>query len=237
MTRIKHISFDVWNTLLFPNPEFSFRRAEFLHNALIDDEKVSILSVKDAYTAVKKALDEEAIAGLPAMSSTDNWIRLCDSFAHPKYTKRLEISEQIVTPIEKLFMQYPPTFPEKTVQMLKDLKKSGYTLSIASNTNFISGNILHELITAATGDIFSFVLFSDITGESKPSAKMFEDILRGVNDIDPSKITCCDEILHVGDHPICDVQGAHDYGMYALLCTKPEDMYNELAFYIEEKLK
>lgn len=236
MTQIKHISFDVWNTLLFPNKDYSWYRTFFIRKEMLNDT-LDFEYVKNKYTEIKTALDQEAEIGMKAMSVEDNWVRLCDCFVNSNFKTHEDVTKHILPHMELLFKLHPPTLPEKTISILKELKQSGYSLSIASNTNFIGGNILYDYIQQQTGNVFSFALFSDITGCSKPSHEMFSDVQKNVSEIYIPHVTYADEILHVGDNGVCDIDGAHNYGMYALLCKTPDAMYNDLTAYIKEKQK
>lgn len=237
MTQIKHISFDVWNTLLFPNKDFAFYRTNYIRNVLLN-ASVPFNDIKQIYTKTKNALDQEAEQCLPAPTTLENWVRFCDSLPNSKYTTAEDVQTHVVTVIEELVRLHPPSIPSQTVIILKQLKEAGYTLSITSNTNFISGRVLFDIIRQEVGPgIFSFALFSDETGWSKPSTEMFDDVFNRTSELYLPHITFRDEILHVGDNYICDVQGAFNANMYALHCTKLEDMYEELNCYINNPLR
>jgi putative hydrolase of the HAD superfamily len=61
---------------------------------------------------------------------------------------------------------------------------------------------------------FSFQLYSDETGFSKPNVKMFEMVY---NQIGKNKIVNKLEVLHIGDNKVADYNGAINFGFDALL--------------------
>lgn len=116
---------------------------------------------------------------------------------------------------DKLFTEYCPQFVNENVpNILAQLKEEGYTINLSSNTGFIEGHVLRG--TLAELDIlsyFDFLVFSDEIDASKPSSRFFEKVDEQTN------VQSC-EVLHIGDNPKADYQGAINYGFKALLITK-----------------
>ena len=79
------------------------------------------------------------------------------------------------------------------------------------NTAFTKSDFLKKLLVQLEIDeYFSFKLFSDEMGYSKPNIKVYETMYQEVQKIRPlSK----DKILHVGDNPFADLQGAINFGI------------------------
>lgn len=86
--------------------------------------------------------------------------------------------------------------------MLVALRDQGYQLGALSN-----GNADVEL-TDLSG-YFDFQFNADSVGSAKPAPEMFEAAL-AKTELAP------DEVVHVGDHPINDVEGARRVGMRTL---------------------
>ena len=132
-------------------------------------------------------------------------------------------AEYLLDMSNKLFLEFPPHFlNDRIPEMLNELKTSGFTLSLGSNTGFAEGVVLRKLFEKL--DIlkyFSFLVFSDEIKISKPSAKFFQCILDNTT---LSK----SEILHVGDNPIADYKGATDFGFQSLLITNQNYSIDEI---------
>ncbi|QIG72568.1 putative dehalogenase hydrolase-like protein [Rhizobium phage RHph_Y65] len=211
MTKIRHISFDVWNTLVIPNPDYARARSMYLG-------KVFNMVSEDAaklYSRVKKWIDELAVQtgmGPDAESNVLMLLNMADRYADP---------QEILINFENLFFKYPPIIHHAVRDGLRALKHHGYTFSIASNSNFISGRTMTKFIHAEFG-CMAYEVYSDLEGYAKPHLRFFEEVFHGARLQGLADYSS--EILHVGDHEICDVKGANDYGFKSLLFTNPEDM-------------
>lgn len=194
-------TFDVWNTLIKANLEFSRLRTHEIAKfyAITFDE------AKEAYTSVKHFLDQSAeIAGI-CMSTPQCW-RLLDSTINRLRRKQGLIMvdvgvEQLASNCNKMFVENPPIFTDETKQVLKNLKASGKKLGIISNTNFIPGHLLYNELFKEL-DVFDSVLFSDDFGHAKPDFRTFESVrymLQREDDLDGQPT-----IVHIGDNLICD---------------------------------
>jgi len=236
MSRIKHISFDVWNTLLIPNPSFATDRTDIISEFVNEDESVNAFTIGDVesrYTRLKKKLDEDAIQGIKPKATVYNWLDLLKEFRDGYYFV-YDDAEELKNEVEKSFLQYPPTILDSTKQLLKVLRTNGYTVSIGSNTNFISGKILHPYIQEQTDYIFEYALFSGLIGYSKPDRQFFEQVhYWATKECNPN--IKYNEILHVGDHPICDIVGASTVGMRTMLSASPKSLYNDVINFMREE--
>ena len=98
---------------------------------------------------------------------------------------------------------------------LKQITEQGKTVSILSNTAFIKGSSLRKLMAFyELESYFSFQIFSDETGYSKPNQMIFQlvyDEIKKINSIAKN------EVLHLGDNKIADYHGALQFGFDALL--------------------
>lgn len=63
-----------------------------------------------------------------------------------------------------------------------------------------------DVYATPLGKYFEFALAAEEFERPKPHPDMFEEMLNRIN-VRP------DQVLHVGDHPVHDVQGAYDVGM------------------------
>lgn len=211
---IHHFSFDVWNTLVKPNPAYAEARTARLAKLFDMDEYL----VRHHYTNVKKWIDQHAIETGFAPSQANN-IRMlmmtCGVHANP---------QTIANDFTFMFFEHPPIVLDETKEVLKELKKQGATLSIGSNSNFISGREMRKFLGDTFGYIFKFGVYSDLLERAKPSRAFFNEIIFNCD-------VAANEIMHVGDHAVCDLQGAQNAGMHGLLLEKPEDIGKVLQQY------
>lgn len=108
-------------------------------------------------------------------------------------------------PESDVFSLFPDTLP-----CLNGLKERGVRCAVLSNWDFS----LHRLLRIhGIRDFFEFVLCSDEEGFQKPETAFF-NLLVSQSGVAAS------EILHVGDSPVDDVQGARSAGMRGVLIDR-----------------
>ncbi|WEX91697.1 HAD family hydrolase (plasmid) [Sinorhizobium garamanticum] len=204
---ISHISFDVWNTLVSPNPGHAPMRTKFLA-ACFDAEEAA---VRNAYAEVKIWVNQHAIETGYAPSLFEN-IRLlmmrCNVHKDPSY---------IAKSFEDIFQICKPIVLDTTVRLIQALVEDGYTLSLGSNSSFISGRVVHDFLESTFGCVFRFGIYSDLLGYAKPKKTFFNKIIKSCD-------VAANNILHVGDHAICDLRGAQSAGIHGALLRRPEDI-------------
>lgn len=212
MTLIKHISFDVWNTLITPNKEFGKVRNE----AIARHFGVTVDEAKVAYKQCKTFLDNTAELVGFGMSVHNNWRLLEKTLGKSGTDLRRVIAECNV-----LFSVYQPSFNDELKEELKNLKEQGYELSIKSNTNFITGTLLAEEFFSNL-DVFKFQHYSDLEECAKPSAKFF-----GLTENNLKYDTHPEHILHIGDNRITDGK-CEVLGWKFQYVQNPQDLLNKL---------
>ncbi|MDR2476067.1 MAG: HAD family hydrolase [Bacteroidales bacterium] len=219
---IKHISFDLWMTLIRSNPDFRRKRAEFIAEKFHLKNK-NIDNIIQLIVAEDKKFDhynETKNTKIPAICM------------YTAILKEMEISssnaladdaEYLLNMSNELFLEYPPTLLNSRIpEILATLQDSGLTLSIGSNTGFVEGNVLRILLQKMNIlQHFSFLVFSDEIKISKPAAEFYRHIWKNTL-LDKS------QILHVGDNPAIDYQGAVDFGFNALLLTDINYSLNDI---------
>jgi FMN phosphatase YigB (HAD superfamily) len=193
---VMHLSFDFWNTLASANPLYTQARTKFL-------SRISGLPpeiVKQVYTSVKTRLDNEASEQGKSTPCRDNYTTLVNELV--AQGGRGLSGDSVVTvmvSMEQMFRDLPPLIPESMAFLLNRAHRLGYTLSVASNTNFIRGDILSESLR----DIpFDFMLFSDEIEVSKPHNDFARSIQGMVNHL--YRGAGRSSLTHVGDNEICD---------------------------------
>jgi len=82
-------------------------------------------------------------------------------------------------------------------------------LGVISDTGVSSGRYLRQLLDRDHPSRFSFGLYSDELGMSKPEPEIFQKVL-DINGCLP------EEVVHIGDLRYTDVLGAHQAGMHTI---------------------
>jgi putative hydrolase of the HAD superfamily len=222
---IQHISFDVWNTIVKPNPEFAKYRTKFVAIALTLDEDF----VKSAYTSVKSFVDGCAEKSDGAAFTTP------EIYTQLFYKLGIKVSaslaDEIRLTINELFKRYPPVIVDCVPNLFTWLREQGYTISIGSNSNFISGAVMHPFLEAQLGPLL-YGVYSDLIVVAKPSIRFFDHVYEGVL-LHHHDVLDRAHILHVGDNPVCDVQGAHSAGMHGLLINGPGMLEDQVKLRVQ----
>ena len=207
---IKHISFDLWLTLIKSHPQFKVRRAEYVKNEFNPHGRPieEILEIIQNTDKVSDRLNEITGKKVPT-----EWMyrRILLKLGNDQKSLGDDFLKTIKLKVNDLFMKFQPLFLNSSIHpMLCSLKNEGYNLSISSNTGFIEGNvILATLQNFKIADLFKFCIFSDEIGVSKPSCDFFDKVFEKT---DLEKL----EVLHIGDNFNADYKGALKYGFKAL---------------------
>lgn len=222
---IRHISLDFWNTIGRANPEFAAIR-----NQLIADcYGIPVDDVRRIYTRTKKFLDNQHEQHQLATTSYGAWCTLGDEIDKERGTQEWYIFDDngLIDVVNEAFLQNPPTLAKGFVEFTQ--KPRNFSISITSNTNFISGDVIKRYL-GGLGCKIDFYIFSDIVGYSKPNLEMFDLVFNSVRLLKHQKHICKDEVLHIGDDDIFDILGAKSYGFNA------HKIYNvdDLVYIMEE---
>lgn len=196
---MKHISMDFWNTLGIPNPTYSEAR----NTQLSFRSGLQIDKVRSLYSDVKSTIDRTHSEISRPLSNTMCYTLLSEQFKCDNFKNEFEF----------YFKLYPPTILPETIDMLHKLREKNITLSIGSNTNFITGEIIKETVLDQTFD-FDFYIFSDELGWAKPHNNFWDKLKSQTNR----------NICHVGDNFICDIIGPTSNGLEARLVTTPHEL-------------
>lgn len=227
---IKHISFDLWRTLIRLNPEYSPARLDFLKHRFITKN----FSVEEIKTAMQPLYDLNEIYGEHFEEGFTPY-QLYFMFIYnlygtdtPKVIADTNCIEILYLECLEMFKKHPPRLLDDSIpSLLSDLKNKGITLNIASNTSFAGGEYLRTtLVHHDIAQYFDFMIFSDEVNVFKPNQEFFQKIYF---EIPHSLFT--NEVLHVGDNPYADIKGASDYGFQTLLFTPKSPNYEKIYEY------
>lgn len=201
---IKHISLDLWNTLLISNPNFSIERVNYFSNNYLSKISTDFIS---------KEIEKIGI-------ETDS-INMSEGISIPSekmYSKLLSkqniiLNEsqlnKIYSDLELIFLKNLPLIMYKKDVLKKcfeNLMSKDYSLNISSNTAYIKGKTLIKVLEKLElKEYFSFFIFSDQINYSKPSIKFFEKLLKNCEKKKINK----ENIIHIGDSIEADINGAN----------------------------
>jgi putative hydrolase of the HAD superfamily len=143
---IKHISFDLWLTLIKSHPEFKEGRAEFLKKEF-NPNALSVRQIIEIVQNTDKVCDRR---------NEMNGKKIQAEFMYRRILLKLgmnpeSISDDMISTIKNkinyLFMNFQPQYLNESVQpIIHFLKEEGYSLNISSNTGFINGNIIVDTL-------------------------------------------------------------------------------------------
>lgn len=209
----RHISLDLWLTLIKSDPAFKLERNDLLKNHFgIRYDEQQIGDCVRRYDILFNTINEKTGKNI---DSTEMWWVILESLGVDVADTTVACMEEFEKKAEDLFFHYPPSLLDKnTPAILSMLRQQDISLSVLSNTAFIKGKLLRKLLNMLRiADYFDFQLYSDELGFSKPDRQIFHELYTQACAIRPVNAS---EILHIGDNPLADVRGAIDYGMNAV---------------------
>ena len=209
-----HISFDLWLTLIKSNPEFKQKRNLLFKDYFkIDSSITKVAEVVRYYDLLCNNVNEKT--GLN-FATNEIYYLILNSLEVDIGKIDLKSLENFYLETELLFMEFKPVLIYPKIELLfSELVEQQKSISILSNTGFISGGTLRKLLRYYDLDkFFSFQIYSDEVGMSKPNPKIFKIVY---NEICLIKEINRAEVLHIGDNMIADYNGAREFGFNSLL--------------------
>lgn len=202
------LSLDFWGTLAVSNPAYTAARTAYL----ADLAGLPETEAGERYQAVKRLLDHDAECTGAAVTPAAACERLLAALRPPRPTAAGELLRHL----EALARRFPPILTAETAAALRRAADAGLVLCLASNTNFLGGELMTELFA---GLPLHARVYSDRIGVSKPHPDLFRAVLAEVRRHKPE--TLPEQVTHVGDHPVCDRAGAERAGFRAVLVRSP----------------
>lgn len=214
ISKYSHISFDLWLTLIKSHPEFKAKRNSLFRDFFEIESLEKVSEVVRHYDILSNDTCEKTGVNIDTYAIYDNILS-----ALGIDTEELDKGsyDAFYAESEVLFLEYKPLLLFEDIHLfLGDIQDRGKTMSILSNTAFIKGTTLRKLLEHYDLErFFSFQIYSDETGLSKPNPQIFKQVydqkLKSTPGL-PKK-----EILHIGDNIIADYNGAIDFGFDAFL--------------------
>lgn len=209
-----HISFDLWLTLIKSNPEFKPKRNKLFRDFFEIEANQETIDERIRYYDIVCNNTNET-TGLN-IDTLEIYMFILNSLGYSRDSLSIEKLNNYYKESELLLMQYKPLLMYSDIDSyLKIIQSEGKTMNLLSNTGFVKGYTLRKIISFyELENFFSFQIFSDECGISKPNYKIFELVH---NEINKSGFIEKELILHVGDNKKADYEGARKYGFDALL--------------------
>jgi FMN hydrolase / 5-amino-6-(5-phospho-D-ribitylamino)uracil phosphatase len=215
---VSAITFDFWNTLYSAdNGAMDLvrpRRLEVLKGLLEDagvrptDDELA-RAYRSGFDAYMAAWNRGAHFG-----AREQVLHILGIF---QATVSAETVGRTAAEIEDLSLLAPLQLLEGVSETIPELAAAGYRLAIISDTSLTPGRLLkHFLEKDGLLQHFSALTFSDVTGYTKPDARMFESTLAELG-------TGARQAAHVGDTPRTDIAGAKAMGMLTIRCAGAMD--------------
>ncbi|GAB4325056.1 MAG: hypothetical protein Kow0069_30990 [Promethearchaeota archaeon] len=143
-----------------------------------------------------------------------------DVVGAPEDLKR-ELLPRVHQVLSRTILERPPEFAPGLEETLRQLKDRGYLLGFVSNTSVTPGATFRELF-ARRGllDLFDSLTFSDEVLLLKPNPRVFELAAERLG-------VATGQLLHVGDGPLTDVEGAQAAGALGAAYTGLYHAYHD----------
>ncbi|WFB66928.1 HAD-IA family hydrolase [Chryseobacterium sp. WX] len=208
-----HFSFDLWLTLIKSHPEFKAKRVElfslfFNVDKPIDEVAKTVKYYDDLCNTINEVtggnIDTFEIY-LMILGALDVDVKLINK----------EKLNEFYNKSEELFLEYKPVVIFENIHdFFEDIKNQGKTINILSNTGFIKGKTMRKFLIHENLDQYiDFHIYSDEINCSKPNPLIFQEVKNKIKDQDLPM----HQILHIGDNPVADYQGAKNFGFSAHL--------------------
>ena len=210
----KHLSFDLWLTLIKSNPDFKKKRNILFKDYFeIDNTIEKVTEVVRYYDVLCNNINEKT--GLN-FNTLEIYYLILNSLGVETNNVNVEKLNNFYNETENLFMQYKPTLIYPKIESLfKEIVEQEKSINVLSNTGFIKGFTLRKLLSYYNLEAYlSFQIYSDETGFSKPNNEMFKLVYEKIS---LEKNIKKQEVLHVGDNNDADYEGALKFGFNALL--------------------
>ena len=209
-----HFSFDLWLTLIKSNPEFKKKRNLLFKDFFeVDCSIEKVTEVVRYYDVLCNNINEKTGFNIDTFEIYYLILNALNVNINDVEIQKLSV---FYKETELLFMKFKPDLIYSNIQlMFKEIVEQEKTISILSNTGFIKGITLRKLMSFyELENYFSFQIYSDETGFSKPNKEIFQLVY---NEINRFKLLEKKEVLHIGDNKVADYKGAIKFGFDALL--------------------
>ncbi|MGH1519967.1 HAD family hydrolase [Chryseobacterium sp. JK1] len=208
-----HFSFDLWLTLIKSHPEFKTKRVELFSSFFNVEKPIEVVAkTVKYYDDICNTINEVTGGNIDTF---EIYLMILGSLeVDIKLLNREKLSHFYIKS-EELFLEYKPVVIFENIHdFFEEIKNQGKTINILSNTGFIKGTTMRKFLIQENLDQYiDFHIYSDEINCSKPNPLIFQEVKNNIQDQDLP----LSKILHVGDNPVADYQGAKDFGFSAHL--------------------
>ena len=208
-----HFSFDLWLTLIKSHPEFKAKRVE-LFSSFFNVEKPieEVAKTVKYYDDLCNTINEVTGGNIDTF---EIYLMILGALDVDVKQLNKEKLNAFYSKSEDLFLEYKPVVIFENIHhFFEDIKNQGKTINILSNTGFIKGKTMRKFLIHENLDQYiDFHIYSDEINCSKPNPLIFQEVKNKLKDQDLP----LHQILHIGDNPVADYQGAKDFGFSAHL--------------------
>lgn len=222
LENINVISLDLFDTLVRVRgfePKIAFEKSHFILNK--NGISISFDKFYNNYRSeVRKYLINREATG----DDYTNDILLKTMLESLGYSIELKLANEVISAYFDALVPY--TVPYQGMDLaLKSIRDENFVLIITSNHSW--PNHGYEVLDRiGVASLIDKVIFSGEIGRAKPHPEIFATAFKDYS---------LDEILHVGDNPIADVDGSQKFGSYALWVKSREHYRNRRK--VEPKIK
>ena len=216
MSNVEAIIFDLWQTLIFDNRELGRDRTR------LRIEGASRVLSRAGYNFTYEHLRESfrncyrichAKHDIGEDYSFDEQVRIFINCIEDGLLKSLDQTyiDKINYHYAEAFFDFLPPVDPDALDLLNILNKEGYKIGLISNTGMTPGRLFRRYMEdLGILKFFDVLTFSDEVGLTKPSKEIFDITIEQLG-------VPRDKVVHVGDHIVNDVVGAHNADVRVIL--------------------
>ncbi|WP_288374628.1 HAD family hydrolase [Chryseobacterium culicis] len=208
-----HFSFDLWLTLIKSHPEFKAKRVGLFSSFFNVDKPIEqVAKTVKYYDDLCNTINEVTGGNIDTF---EIYLMILNALDVDIKLLNKERLNEFYTKSEDLFLEYRPVVIFENIHgFFEDIKNKGKTINILSNTGFIKGKTMRKFLIHENLDQYiDFHIYSDEINCSKPNPLIFQEVKNKIKDQDVP----LNKILHIGDNPVADYQGAKKFGFSAYL--------------------
>ncbi|SEH40608.1 HAD family hydrolase [Chryseobacterium culicis] len=208
-----HFSFDLWLTLIKSHPEFKAKRVGLFSSFFNVDKPIEqVAKTVKYYDDLCNTINEVTGGNIDTF---EIYLMILNALDVDIKLLNKEKLNEFYTKSEDLFLEYRPVVIFENIHgFFENIKNQGKTINILSNTGFIKGKTMRKFLIHENLDQYiDFHIYSDEINCSKPNPLIFQEVKNKIKDQDVP----LNKILHIGDNPVADYQGAKKFGFSAYL--------------------
>jgi putative hydrolase of the HAD superfamily len=208
-----HFSFDLWLTLIKSHPEFKAKRVELFSSFFNVDKPIDeVARIVKYYDDLCNTINEVTGGNIDTF---EIYLMILGALNVDIQLLNKEKLNDFYVKSEKLFLEYRPVIIFENIHdFFEEIKNQGKTINILSNTGFIKGTTMRKFLIHENLDQYiDFHIYSDEINCSKPNPLIFQEVKNNIK----NKDLPLQQILHIGDNPVADYQGAKEFGFSAHL--------------------